>query len=303
MRAQGSEWKPAGALLAATAVWGATFVTVKDALAASDVFTFLALRFGVGALAAFLLSLSPRGRGSGRGLSPEVLGPGLKLGVLLFGGYSLQTLGLETTSPARSAFITGLTVLFVPFVSWWLNGQRPPPRAFIAPLVALIGLQRLTGFTFSGGAVPVGDLLTLGCAAIYAVHIVGMGKWGKGVPALPLTAVQLGLVSVLSVFTLPFIERRFDPTPGYWAAVVFTGVVASAIAIAVQVWAQERVNATRAAVIFSLEPVFALATAVLSGLGWPSAPELVGCGFILAAVLISEVELIALQRARLRSSS
>jgi drug/metabolite transporter (DMT)-like permease len=332
MSSQG-EWKPTAALLAATAVWGATFVTVKDALAAADSFTFLALRFGVGAIAAALLAWvlrrthrsggsvpsipsevegrtsqgtstgpldSARGeRDGGFALSinplsvnrerGRVLVAGLGLGVLLYGGYALQTVGLETTTPARSAFITGLTVIFVPFVSWWLNGKRPPLRAFVAPVIALAGLQRLTGVTFST-AVPLGDVLTLGCAVVYAFHIVGMGKWGKNLPALELTAVQLALVCVLSIASLPFVERRFEPTPAFWMAVLFTGVIASAVAIAIQVWAQARINSTRAAMLFSLEPLFALGTAVVAGLGWPSAAELIGGGFILLAVLISEID-------------
>ncbi len=275
------------ALLVATAVWGATFVTVKDALAATDAFTFVALRFGVGALAAGILAIvlpSPEG------LTRAVLKPGLALGVLLYGGYTLQTVGLETTTPARSAFITGLTVIFVPFVSWRMNGKRPPRRAFVAPVVALIGLQQLTGASLSD-PIPVGDALTLGCSVVYAFHLTAIGKWGRGLPALQLTAVQLAVVSVLSAASLPFVAVRFNPTAGYWGAVVFTGVVASAVAIAVQVWAQTKITAVRAAVIYSLEPVFALAWALITGLGWPSSAELVGGCFILAAVLISEVRL------------
>lgn len=287
-RARGDGAATAGLLLA-TAIWGATFVTVKDALASSDSFTFLALRFGVGAVAAVALSYAGPQR-PGLAQWRGVLRPGLTLGVLLYGGYALQTVGLETTTPARSAFVTGLTVLFVPFVAWRWTGQRPAPRAFIAPAVALIGLQRLTGVSFSG-EVPVGDLLTLGCAVLYAGHIAGTGKLGKGLPPLPLTAVQLVVVGVLSTASLPFVERRFEPATGYWAAVIFTGVVASAVNIGVQVWAQARISATRAAVIYSLEPVFALSWGVVSGFGWPSASELVGGAFILAAVMISEVPL------------
>lgn len=275
------------ALLVATAVWGATFVTVKEALSGSDVFTFLALRFAVGALTASALALALERRG---GFSLAALKSGFGLGVLLYGGYALQTVGLQTTTPARSAFITGLAVIFVPFVSWRLTGKRPPSRAFVAPAIALLGLQQLTGVSLND-PIPPGDLLTLGCAVVYAIHIAGIGQWGKGLPVLQLTAVQLSVVAVLSLASLPFVERRFEPTGSYWAAVVFTGVVASALAIGAQVWAQAQVTAVRAAVIYSLEPVFAISWAALTGLGWPSVAEWVGGGFILAAVMVSEVPL------------
>lgn len=273
------------ALLAATAVWGGTFVTVKDALAASDTFTFLTLRFAVGALTAVAMGLvATRSVTEWR----RVLVPGLKLGALLYGGYALQTLGLEHTTPARSAFVTGLTVLFVPFITWGLTKERPHGRAFIAPVLALFGLQRLTGVTW-GDALPLGDVLTLGCAALYAFHISATSRLGAGLPALPLTAVQLAVVSGLSLAGLPFVEQRFEPTSAYWGAVIFTGVFASALAIGVQVWAQATLSAVRAAVIYALEPVFALVWAAMSGLGWPSASELLGGAFILVAVLVSEV--------------
>lgn len=273
------------ALLAATAVWGGTFITVKDALDASDSFTFLALRFAVGGLAAAVMGLvATRARADWK----RVLLPGLKLGVLLYGGYALQTVGLETTTPARSAFVTGLTVLFVPFVTWAFTSQRPQGRAFIAPVLALFGLQRLTGVTW-GDALPIGDVLTLGCAVAYAFHISATSRLGEGLPALPLTAVQLTVVSLLSLASLPFVEHRFAPTPSYWGAVLFTGIVASALAIGVQVWAQKTLSAVRAAVIYALEPVFALLWSAMSGLGWPSSSELLGGTFILLAVLVSEV--------------
>jgi drug/metabolite transporter (DMT)-like permease len=280
------------ALLAATAVWGATFVTVKDALASSDSFTFLALRFGVGAVSAFFISLALER--PTRAQWKSVLRPGLLLGVILFGGYAFQTVGLETTTPARSAFVTGLTVIFVPFVSWKLTGQRPPTRAFIASAIALLGLQRLTGVSFSD-PVPPGDVLTLGCAVLYAGHIAGTSKLGKGLPPLALTSLQLAIVSVLSIASLPFVARKFEPTGAYWGAVLFTGIVASAVAIGVQVWAQTKMSAVRAAVVYALEPVFAIAWALMTGLGWPTSSELVGGAFILAAVFVSEVE-VALPR-------
>ncbi len=285
---------PSWALLGATAVWGATFVTVKDALASSDTFTFLALRFAVGALAA--------GAFAWRHLRErEVWRRGGVLGLLLFGGYALQTVGLETISPARAAFLTGLTVVFVPFVSWGLTGRSPPWPAFVAPAVAMVGLQQLTGFTFDGEPLHRGDVLTVGCALVYAGHIATTSHLAARakVAADPwaVTAVQLLLVAALATASLPFVEVRFTPNPGYWAAVVFTGVAASALAIGVQVWAQQRLSATRAAVIYSLEPVFALAWAGAMGAGWPTPAEWVGGGFILAAVLTSELGPALLARA------
>lgn len=268
------------AMLLITAVWGATFVTVKDALVASDTFTFLALRFAAGAVTAGVLALRADWRG--------VIVPGLKLGVVLFGGYALQTLGLEYSSPSRSAFVTGLTVLFVPFVTWRFTRVRPPVRAFVAPVIALGGLWVMTQISL-GGAPPVGDLLTLGCAVLYAFHIALTTRLGAGRPAVALTAVQLAVVSGLSALCLPFVTTKFAPTPSYWGAVLFTGVVASALAISVQVWAQKALSAARAAVIYSLEPVFALAWAAVCGAGWPTTHELVGGAVILLAVLVSEV--------------
>ncbi|MFO0594750.1 MAG: DMT family transporter [Myxococcaceae bacterium] len=284
------------AVLVATAVWGGTFVTVKDALAQVDTFTFLALRFGLGAVvAAALASRTPLGD------VRALLRAGLGLGALLFGGYVLQTLGLEHTTPARSAFVTGMTVIFVPFVSWRLERKRPPVRSFVAPVVALAGLQQLTGVGLGdlpSGDVLLGDALTFGCAVLYAFHIAGMSKWGKPLPSLALTAVQLAVVSLASTACLPFVERRFESTPTVWFAVVFCGVFASALAIAAQAWAQTQIPATRAAVIYSLEPLFTVVSLAALGLALPSLGELRGGALILVAVLVSEVDW-----ARLRTSS
>lgn len=205
----------------------------------------------------------------------------------------MQTQGLETTSPARSAFITGLSVLFVPFISWALSGHRPSVRAFVASVLALIGLQRLTGFSL-GEAIPLGDALTVGCAVLYAFHIALMSRLPDGSPPLTLAAVQLLVVCVLSFISLLVVERRLSSTPAFWAAVLFTGVVASALAVGVQVWAQRRVPAVRAAVIYSLEPVFAIGWAQVTGLGWPTPAEAVGGAVMMAAVLISELPLDAM---------
>ena len=287
---------PSLALLAATAVWGATFVTVKAALADADTWTFLTLRFAVGAIAAWLLSVLLREHGDLRAIAR----PGLLLGALMFGGYALQTLGLQTISPSRSSFITGLTVLFVPFVVWRLERKTPPLRAFVAPFIALIGLQRLTGARLDD-AVETGDLLTIGCALVYAVHIALMSRLAVQGTALRMTALQLGVVSLLSACCWPFGARHFEPTPALGLAVLSTGIVASAVAVGIQAWAQRQLPAVRASVIYALEPVFTVGYALLAGVP-PSDDELIGGAFVLTAMLISELPLARLRFRPMRAS-
>lgn len=276
-----SRWAADGALLFITAIWGATFVTVKSALAHADTLTFLALRFSLGAVAAALLARGAlRDRAAWRG--------GAVLGVLLFGGYALQTWGLELTTPSRSAFITGLTVVFVPFAQLAIFRTRPPASALVGTGLAVVGLALLTGVEARGG-LPPGDLLTLGCAVVYAFHIALTGKYARQAPATALVTVQLAVTAALAAIGVPFGPMRLSPTPGFWGAVVLTGVVASAIAISLQAWAQARTSPVRAALLFSLEPVFAAALSAALGHEVLSAREVAGGAVIVLGVLVGEL--------------
>jgi drug/metabolite transporter (DMT)-like permease len=272
---------PTLVLALCTLIWGLTFVVVKDALAASDAFTFLALRFSLGALACLLWARAAV-------LHRDVLSAGLVLGLVLFAGYAFQTFGLEGTSPSRSAFLTGLAVLGVPFVSWGLLGRAPAWTSVLGASVALAGLWRLTGF---GVTEPLsrGDLLTLGCALAYAVHISLTEKVARAGASVALVAVQLATVAGLSALAVPLGTPRLEPTPAYWGAVAATGLIASALAISIQTWAQAHASAVRAAVIFSLEPVVAVVASTALGRERPGPSELVGGGLIVLGVLVSEV--------------
>jgi len=137
MRAPRTALAADGVLLAITAFWATSFVLVKDALDSADPLTFLALRFGAAGLACTALSYRD-------GLHRPSLLAGARLSPLLFGGYALQTAGLQWTSPARSAFLTGLCVLFVPFVGWALNGRRPRPPILLGVSLAAAGMYLLT---------------------------------------------------------------------------------------------------------------------------------------------------------------
>lgn len=272
---------PTFSLMACTIIWGLTFVIVKDALVASDAFTFLAARFALGALACLVWA-------RGAVLHRETLRRGLGLGLILFAGYAFQTFGLDDTTPARSAFLTGLCVIGVPFISWALLGRRPGWPSVLGALVAIAGLAHMTGVGFDS-PLSRGDLLTLGCAATYALHIALTERFAQHGSSVALVAVQLTVVAVLSAVCIPLGTPRLSFTAGWFGAVAATGLIASALAISVQTWAQARTSAVRAAVIFSLEPVVALAASFSLGRETPSPAELTGGLLIVAGVLCSEL--------------
>lgn len=282
--------RPAGslradaALVGITALWGLTFVTVKDALAYADPFTFLALRFALGAVVAAAVA--------GRSLAnPAAWRAGGVLGLLLFVGFVLQTFGLEDTTPARSAFITGLTVILVPFVSTALSRRLPPASAALGAGLAVLGLARLTGLSVDAAPGPIsrGDLLTLAATVAYAFHIVLTERAASRAPATALVTVQLAVTAGLSAACVPLGEQRFEATLRLLGALVLTGVFASAMAISVQTWAQARTSAVRAALIFALEPVFAALTSHALARERIGEAELSGGALILAGIVASEL--------------
>jgi drug/metabolite transporter (DMT)-like permease len=266
-------------LLAATAAWGATFVVVKDATAHSSVLGFLAWRFLVAS--GLLIVFRPRAllRLGRRGWSQ-----GTVLGLTLAGGYVLQTFGLRYTSAAVSGFLTGLQVVFTPLLAWLLFRHRPAVRAWAATLLAAGGLAVMSLHGMSFG---LGELLTVGAAVLYAGQIVGLGFWSSTEDAYGLATVQLLTAAVcFCLATLPDGPRPPARFSG-WAAVLVTGVVATAIAFVVQSWAQSQLSTTRAAVVLTMEPVFAALAAWGAGekLGWS---VLAGGGLVVVAMFVVE---------------
>lgn len=277
---RGTGLAPLAVLVGITAVWGATFTVVKDAVARMPVMDFLFVRFAVATLV--LLALRPRAvRGLGRpGWRRAVL-----LGVALGVGYVGQTVGLRFTSAAVSGFITGMFVVFTPLIAGLVLRRAVGAAAWAAVALATAGLGLLS---LRGLAVGVGELLTLLCAAAFAVHIVGLGEWSPRHDAYPLAVVQLGTVTVLTGLAAAPGGLALPPDGAAWAAVGVTAVLATAAGFLGQTWAQARIPPTRAAVVLTLEPVFAGLFAVLAGerLGWRT---LAGGGLVLAAMYLVEL--------------
>ncbi len=271
-------------LVSITAFWGVTFVVVKDAIVLADPFTFLALRFFLGALLLSFVAWPGIRNGA-------LVRAGAGLGVLLFLGFAAQTSGLQFTTPSRSAFLTGLSVLLVPFLSIAFHRHRPPAASLLGVAFAACGLWALTGSRSPGlpGGLGKGDGLTLLCALAFALHITLIERLARKHSPAPLVAVQLWTVAFLALLTLLAVGPRLQSTPALWSAVLITGVGGSAVALLLQAWAQARTTAVRAALVYALEPVFAAAYSVALGREQLGLRELTGGGLIILGVLVSEL--------------
>jgi len=223
-------------LLAACAlIWGATFVVVKDALAHASVFVFLSLRF---LLASALLALMYRREM--RKLDAGAFRAGALIGCLMFGGYAFQTVGLTMTTPSKSAFITGFFVVLVPVFLVGFGRRRISHWIWAGVFTAVAGLYYLTVPASGFSGLNVGDVLTLFCAALYALHIISIGHYAQRYSAGALVFLQVAMTGVLSVAAVPLLMMagweapRVAWTPGLIWAVLGTGVLATALAFSAE---------------------------------------------------------------------
>jgi drug/metabolite transporter (DMT)-like permease len=272
---------PALALVGVTAIWGSTFVVVKDAVEQMPVTDFLTWRFALAALA--MLVLRPR---SVARLGTTGRRVGVALGLALGTGYLLQTLGLQHTSAAVSGFITGMFVVLTPLGQAVLLRRPPAATSWVAVLVATVGLGLLSLHGFSVGS---GELLTLGCAAAFALHIVGLGRWASSNDAFGLAVVQLLTTAALCAAVAVPGGLVVPPNARVWGALALTALAATALAFVVQTWAQAHLAPTRAAVIMTMEPVFSGLFAVALAGEVLGVRTLVGAALVLVAMLLAEV--------------
>ena len=269
------------ALVLVTAVWGVTFVQVKDAVALYPLFAFLAVRFWIATLTLAVPGL-PRIRSLGR---PGLVG-GAFLGLLLAAGYTLQTAGLERTTVSSTGFITGMYVVLTPLIALVLVRSRIGLPVWGGVALSTIGLAMLSGI--HAGSVT-GDLLVLAAAAVYSLQIVLMERYAPRYDAVAFTFVEMLAAGVaLGVVAAALGDLHLPHGWTVWGALLVTGVFASALAFLVQTWAQRRTSATRTALAFTMEPVwtaffgYTLAGDRLGLLGWG------GCAVIMAGIVLAE---------------
>jgi drug/metabolite transporter (DMT)-like permease len=245
------------ALLAVAAAWGAAFVVMKPAIERQSVNSFLATRFVVAVVVMILLRPSVL-----RKINKEMLLKGSLAGLFLGTGYIFQTLGLARTGAAITGFVTGLYVVLTPLIAALFLKERIKAFTWFCVVLATIGLALLS---LRGWSVGIGEALVFVSAIAFAAHIVTLSKWSLGFDAYALTIVQLSICALLTG-VISIGQGYEKPTDsGVWGVVVFTAVIATAVAFIVQTWSQAHMSSTKVAVILTMEVVFAALFAVAFG--------------------------------------
>jgi drug/metabolite transporter (DMT)-like permease len=269
------------ALLAVAAAWGSTFFLTKDLLTRMDVADYLALRFLIAAAALILVHPPAIAR-----LSRLDRGRAVALGITYGIAQLVQTEGLRHTSASVSGFVTGMYVVFTPLLAAVILRHRIGRWAWVAVLLATVGLGVLSLRGFSMG---VGELLTLASAGLYALHIIGLGAWSTPANAFGLSSLQMIVITcVCAIGALPG-GFTVPGSAGDWARVVYMALIAGALALIVQTWAQAHLAPTRAAIAMTMEPVFASAFAVLFGSESVTWRMLVGGALVVSAMYLVEL--------------
>jgi drug/metabolite transporter (DMT)-like permease len=273
--------RPLIALIAVTAVWGFTFVQVKDAIAVYPLFAFLAVRY---AIATGVLGVAGARRLATLGRSG--LAAGAVLGLLLGIGIGLQTAGLERTTVSSTGFITGLYVVLTPLFGLALFRTGVGLEVWLGVVLSLVGLSLLSGVHVGSTA---GDLLVLASTSAQALQIVLVERYASRYDPIALTLVEMATCCVgFAAVALALGDLHVPRGRTVWAALLVTAIFASALAYLIQIWAQRRLSAARIALVFALETVFAglfgylLKDDRLGWLGWG------GCALILAAIVLAE---------------
>lgn len=246
------------ALLAVAAMWGISFVWMKDILDQQDVYSFLTSRFIVAAAAMIALRPSVLKR-----FTKELVVKGLVIGMALGSGYIFQTLGLDRTTPAITGFITGLYVVFTPLLASIFLKERLTKAMWGYVFLAVLGLGILS---VEGWSVGLGEIFVLISAVLFAIHIILLGSWSKNFDAYALTVMQLIGCALLASIPASINGFVAPPDTHVWAVIIFTALFATAIAFVIQTWSQARISTTKVAVILTMEVVFAALFSFMYGM-------------------------------------
>jgi drug/metabolite transporter (DMT)-like permease len=273
-------------LLSVAIAWGVTFLMVQDAINTTPVYAFLFFRFAIASVLMFFIAYKFLNE-----INKKTIAYGVILGLFLFSAFATQTFGLAYTKSSIVAFITGLNVIVVPFLAYFIFKDFISKNVLIATVIAVIGLYLLT----MSGVLTIGkgELLTLICAFLFALQIIFTGKFSKEVNVFLLVLFQLITVAVLSlIFSLSLDDVTFNLSYDYafFKAVLITAVFATVYAFLIQTYMQQFTTATKTAIIFAMEPVSASIFAYLSVGEVLTSIQLTGAILIVFATVIAELK-------------
>lgn len=271
------------ALVGVTAIWGSTFLIVHTAMEYSGPGFFVGLRFVVAGLVAAALFWREL-----RGMSWRDLGAGVSIGAMIWLGYGLQTIGLQSISSTTSAFITALYVPLVPILQWLVFKKAPKLFTIIGVSLAFIGLVLVAG---PGADVSfnVGTLLTIVSTLPIAVEIILISWFAGRINLGRVTVVQLLAAGLLSFASMPLLGESIPAFNWVWVAAAFGLGMASMLIQLTMNWAQRTVSPTRATIIYAAEPVWAGLFGFFAG-DRMTALGLLGSASIVGGVLVSELK-------------
>jgi drug/metabolite transporter (DMT)-like permease len=264
-----------------TASWGSTFFLIHDLLDRVPAIDFLAVRFTIAGVA--MLLVAPRAISR---LSPETRRHAIVLGALYGVAQILQTIGLAHTPASVSGFITGMYVVCTPLFAALILRTRITAMTWVAVALATAGLGVLT---LDGFSIGYGEALTLVAAMFYALHIVALGAWSRPADAIGMAIIQCLVIAVICTVAAAPGGIVVPDRAGDWVSVLYMALVAGAAALLGQTWAQGHLPPTRAAIIMSMEPVFAAFFAVLLGGDPLTGRMLVGGAMVFTAMLVVEL--------------
>ena len=273
-------------LLTVAIAWGVTFLMVQDAISTTPVYAFLFFRFALASILMFIISYRFLNE-----LNKKTILYGVILGIFLFSAFATQTFGLIYTKSSIVAFITGLNVICVPFLTYLFFKDKIKLNVLIASFIAVIGLYLLT---MSGTLVfEKGEFLTLICAILFALQIIFTGKFSNQVNVFLLVLFQLITVSILAlIFSLSLDSVTFNIPYNYafFKAVIITAIFATVYAFLIQTYMQQFTTATKKAIIFTMEPVSAAIFAYFTANEVLTIVQFIGAVLIILATLIAELK-------------
>jgi drug/metabolite transporter (DMT)-like permease len=272
-------------------IWGTTFVVIKDALADISVIPYLALRFGVAAVVMAVIYWRKL-----RNLTRATVWAGVQIGVFMFGGYVFQIAGLKYTTPSKAAFITGTFVVFVPILVALFERRRIAVWVWLGAASALAGVYFLTVSPEGFGALNRGDPMVFVCAIMFALHMIFIARHVGLHSVAALSFLQVVTTAVLSsallgIATATGWEHPRVAWTGYLVfAILLTALGATVLGFSLQTWAQQYASPSHAAILVSLEPVFAALTSFVLARERFGARVLAGAALIFAGILLAELK-------------